>query len=94
MSAGESDRGDGDKEARYEAETARLKRDAREQRRLFEARKEELVARCPRQTIAMCAGEVFVGSTPYEAAAKANRAHPDRASFFYEYGAGVPWIGE
>jgi len=42
----------------------------------------------------MCAGEVFVGSTPYEAAAKANRAHPDRASFFYEYGAGVPWIGE
>jgi len=29
-----------------------------------------------------------------EAAAKANRAHPDRASFFYEYGAGVPWIGE
>jgi len=42
----------------------------------------------------MCAGEVFVGKTPYEAAVKANGAHPDRASFFYLYGAGVPWIGE
>lgn len=77
----------------YEAETARLKRDAREQRRLFEARKEELVAKYPKQTIAMCAGEVFVGKTMYEAAVKASEAHPGRASFFHAYGAGVPWIG-
>jgi len=66
MPTGQSDRDDGGKEARYEAEVARLKRDSREQRRLFEARKEELVARYPKQTIAMCAGEVFVGKTPYE----------------------------
>lgn len=82
------------KEARWEAEVARLQEDSREQRRLFEARKGELVAKYPRQTIAMCAGEVFVGRTPYEAAVKASSAHPDRASFFYEYGAGIPWAGE
>jgi len=92
--SGTGDRDDGARSAGRKAELARLKVDAREQRRLFEARKEELVARYPRQTIAMCAGEVFVGKTPYEAAVKANRAHPDRASFFYLYGAGVPWIGE
>ena len=81
-------------ESRYEAEVARLKMDARGQGRLFEARREELVAKYPKQTIAMCAGEVFVGKTPYEAAMKARKAHPDRASFFYLYGAGIPWLGE
>jgi len=82
------------KEARWDAEVARLQEDSREQRRLFEARKEELVKKYPRQTIAMCAGEVFVGKTPHEAAVRAMEAHPDRASFFYTYGAGIPWIGE
>ncbi|MDD9843252.1 MAG: hypothetical protein OXU85_05105 [Thaumarchaeota archaeon] len=80
-------------EARYEAEVARLKADARGQGRLFEARGEELVAKYPKQAIAMCAGEVFVGKTPYEAAMKARRAHPDRASFFHLYGAGILWMG-
>lgn len=80
------------KEAKWEAETARLQEDSRGQRRLFEARKEELVARYPRQTIAMCAGEVFVGKTLHEAAVKAREAHPDRASFFYTYGVGFPAI--
>jgi len=89
MSAGEDVRDNGGREAKM----ARLLKDSREQRRLFEARKEELVAKYPKQTIAMCAGEVFVGKTPYEAAIKARKAHPDRASFFYEYGVGIPWIG-
>ena len=80
-------------EAMWEAEVARLQDDSRGQRRLFEARGEELVAKYPKQTIAMCAGEVFVGKTPYEAAMKARRAHPDRASFFHLYGAGIPWLG-
>lgn len=102
MSAGDSDRGKEagseaeaarlQKEARWEAEVARLQEDSREQRRLFEARKEELVARYPGQTIAMCAGEAFAGKTPYEAAIKARKAHPDRASFFYLYGIGCPAI--
>ncbi|MDD9818970.1 MAG: hypothetical protein OXU61_12685 [Gammaproteobacteria bacterium] len=43
--------------------------------------KEELVAKYPRQAIAMCACEVLVGKTPYEAAIKAKKAHPDGASF-------------
>ena len=81
------------KEAMWEAEVARLQDDSRGQRRLFEARGEELVAKYPKQTIAMCAGEVFVGKTPYEAAMKARRAHPDRASFFHLYGVGIPWLG-
>ena len=81
------------KEAMWEAEVARLQDDSRGQRRLFEARREELVAKYPKQTIAMCAGEVFVGKTPYEAAMKARRAHPDRASFFHLYGVGIPWLG-
>lgn len=42
----------------------------------------------------MCAGEVFVGKTPHEAVVKAMEAHPDRASFFYTYGAGIPRPGE
>ncbi|RNJ72777.1 MAG: hypothetical protein EB824_05550 [Thaumarchaeota archaeon S15] len=94
MPAGEGDRYDAGKAARRKAEMARLQEDAREQRKLFEAREEELVARYPKQTIAMCAGEVFVGKTPYEAAVKAMKAHPDRASFFYTYGVGIPWLGE
>lgn len=81
------------KEARWEAEVARLQ-DSRGQKRLFEARRDELVARYPRQTIAMCAGEVFVSKTPHEATVKAMKAHPDRASFFYTYGTGIPWLGE
>ena len=94
MPAGEGDRDDAGKAARRKAKMARLQEDAREQRKLFEAREEELVARYPKQTIAMCAGEVFVGKTPYEAAVKAMKAHPDRASFFYTYGVGIPWLGE
>jgi len=94
MPTEEADRGDKGRRARYDAETARLQEDAREQRRLFEAREEELVARYPKQTIAMCAGEVFVGKTPYEAALKARDAHPDRASYFHTYGVGIPWLGE
>lgn len=82
------------KEARYEAEVARLQEDARGQRRLFEERRGELVAKYPKQTIAMCAGEVFVGRTLAEAAMKAKKAHPDRASFFHLYGVGIPWLGE
>jgi len=93
MSAEKGDHGANIKAARREARMAKLLEDSREQRRLFEARKDELVARYPRQTIAMCAGEVFVGKTPLEAAVKAKRAHPGRASFFYEYGVGIPWIG-
>ena len=92
MPAGEGDRHDAGKAARRKAKMARLQEDAREQRKLFEAREEELVARYPKQTIAMCAGEVFVGKTPHEAAVKAKKAHPDRASFFYTYGAGIPWL--
>ncbi|RNJ74618.1 MAG: hypothetical protein EB833_00345 [Thaumarchaeota archaeon S13] len=91
--SGEASRGDGGRPARRKAKLARLKADAREQRGLFEARKEELVTRYPKQTIAMCAGEVFVGKTPYEAAVRARDAHPDRASFFYLYGVGIPWMG-
>jgi len=94
MPAGEADHGEGGKAARREAEMARLQEDAREQRRLFEAREEELVAKYPKQTIAMCAGEVFVGKTPHEAALKARDAHPDRASYFHTYGVGIPWLGE
>ena len=94
MPAGEGDRDDAGKAARRKAKMARLQEDVREQRKLFEAREEELVARYPKQTIAMCAGEVFVGKTPYEAAVKAKKAHPDRASFFYTYGAGIPWLGD
>jgi len=94
MPAGEGDRDDAGKAARRKAKMARLQEDAREQRKLFEAREDELVAKYPKQTIAMCAGEVFVGKTPYEAAVKAKKAHPDRASFFYTYGAGIPWLGE
>ena len=90
MPAGK-DRGGG--KTAPEAEVARLQDDSRGQRRLFEARREELVAKYPKQTIAMCAGEVFVGKTPYEAAMKARRAHPDRASFFHLYGVGIPWLG-
>jgi len=90
---GESEEARLQREARWEAEVARLQEDSRGQRRLFEARKEELLAKYPRQTIAMCAGEVFVGRTLHEAAVKAREAHPDRASFFYSYGAGVPWLG-
>ncbi|RNJ72779.1 MAG: hypothetical protein EB824_05560 [Thaumarchaeota archaeon S15] len=94
MPAGEGDRDDAGKAARRKAKMARLQEDAREQRKLFEAREDELVAKYPKQTIAMCAGEVFVGKTPYEAAVKAKKAHPDRASFFYTYGAGIPWLGD
>lgn len=94
MPAGEADRDGGGKGERRKAKMARLQEDAREQRGLFEAREEELVARYPKQTIAMCAGEVFVGKTPHEAALKARDAHPDRASYFHTYGVGIPWLGE
>jgi len=90
--AGGVDRDGVGRRARREAEEAKLQEDAREQRRLFEARKEELVSKYPRQTIAMCAGEVFVGNTLHEAAVKAREAHPDRASFFHTYGVGCPAI--
>lgn len=64
----------------------------RASRALFEVREEELVARHPKQTIAMCVGEVFVGKTPHGAAMKAKKAHPGRASFLHLYGIDRPSI--
>ena len=51
------------------------------QEEIFEARREELLAAHPDMLIAVCAGEVFVGSTDVEAIAGAEAAHPDRPIF-------------
>jgi len=53
----------------------------------------ELGAKDPRQAIAMCAGEVLVGKTPYKEAIKAKKDHPDGAPFFHLYGAASPGWG-
>jgi len=72
--------------AEWEARVAEGKREARRQREIFEARRGEILAAHPGKDIAVCAGEVFAGDTPEEAALKAWRAHGGRASYFYTRG--------
>ena len=60
---------------------AAFEEDLARQEEIFEARREELLAAHPDMLIAVCAGEVFVGSTDVEAIARAEAAHPDRPIF-------------
>jgi len=48
------------------------------QRKFFEGREAELIARHPGKFIAVCAGEVFVGDNDTKDISKAEAAHPDR----------------
>jgi len=67
----------------HDAEVARGEREAARQRKVFEARREELLAAHPGRHIAVCAGEAFAGDSAREVMRMAMRAHPGRASFFY-----------
>jgi len=78
--------GQTDEEA-YEAELARSKRETAEQRKIFEARREEILAAHPGKHIAVCNGEILVADTSREVDEMVMRKHPGRTALFYSPGA-------
>lgn len=56
-------------------------RDLARQKRIFGHRRDELLAKHPRMSIAVCGDEAFAGSDDDDALSKAEAAHPDRAVY-------------
>jgi len=81
LALGEPALSEGEKEmfARWEKERA-------EQREIFEARREEILAAHPGKHIAVCNGEVLVADTSKGVDEMVMRKYPGRTAFFYSPG--------
>ena len=55
------------------------------QREAFMEREDELLAKNPGKSIAVCAGEAFVAGSDEDAISRAEAAHPDRAIYLCSY---------